>query len=128
MTLNLHLLYFVWTEEYCQTSPNKNKTPNLWHVTSILVCCIFGCLVWREIDRLKTFLAICHGSHCTKSLFIFQKIELIETMYKIFIKWSKNSSPKLLPLPPKLNIVDIRVADFLNKLPSSWSKVRCHWL
>ena len=42
MTLNLPLLYFVWTEEYCQTSPNKNKSPNLWHITSILVCCIFG--------------------------------------------------------------------------------------
>jgi hypothetical protein len=41
MTLNLPLLYFVWTEEYCQTSPNKNKSPNLWHATSILVCCIF---------------------------------------------------------------------------------------
>ena len=27
----------------CQTSPNKNKSPNLWHVTSILVCCIFVC-------------------------------------------------------------------------------------
>ena len=38
------LFYFVWTEEYCQTSPNKNKSPNLWHVTSILVCCIFD---WR---------------------------------------------------------------------------------
>ena len=36
------LLYFVWTEEYCQTSPNRNKSPNLWHVTSILVCYIFG--------------------------------------------------------------------------------------
>ena len=31
----------VWTEEYCQTSPNKNKSPNLWHIPSILVCCIF---------------------------------------------------------------------------------------
>ena len=27
----------------CQTcSPNKNKPSNLWHITSILVCCIFG--------------------------------------------------------------------------------------
>ena len=43
MTLNLPFLYFVWTEEYHQTSPNKNKSPNLWHVTSILVCCIFAC-------------------------------------------------------------------------------------
>ena len=42
MTLNLPLLYVLWLEEYCQTSPNKNKSPNLWHVTSILVCCIFG--------------------------------------------------------------------------------------
>ena len=42
MTLNLPLLYFVWTEEYCQTSPNKNKSSNLWHVTRILVCCIFA--------------------------------------------------------------------------------------
>ena len=47
MTLNLPLLYFVWTEEYCQTSPNKNKSPNIWHVTSILVCCIFGCAPWQ---------------------------------------------------------------------------------
>jgi hypothetical protein len=31
----------LWLEEYCQTSPNKNKSPNLWHVTSILVCYIF---------------------------------------------------------------------------------------
>ena len=26
-----------WFVEYCQTSPNKNKSPNLWHITS----CIF---------------------------------------------------------------------------------------
>ena len=35
MTLNLPLLYVLWLEEYCQISPNKNKSPNLWHVTSI---------------------------------------------------------------------------------------------
>ena len=47
MTLNLPLLYFVWTEEYCQTSPNKNKLPNLWHVTRILVYWIFAyCISW----------------------------------------------------------------------------------
>ena len=58
MTLNLSLSYFVCTEEYCQTSPNKNKWPNLWHVTSILVCCIFA---FNEIllSELRTnFLAI----------------------------------------------------------------------
>ena len=41
MTLNLSLLYVLWLEENCQISPNKNKPPNLWHVTSILVWCIF---------------------------------------------------------------------------------------
>ena len=45
MTLNLPLLYFVLTEEYCQTSPNKNKSTNLWHVTSILVCLIFAYII-----------------------------------------------------------------------------------
>ena len=41
MTLNLPSLYF-WLEEYGQTRPKKNQSPNLWHVTSILVCCIFA--------------------------------------------------------------------------------------
>ena len=40
MTLNLPLLYWFWFVEYCQTSPNKSKSPKLWHVTSIVVCCI----------------------------------------------------------------------------------------
>ena len=42
MTLNLPLLYVLWLEEYYQISPSKNRSPNLWHVTSILVCCIFA--------------------------------------------------------------------------------------
>ena len=50
MTLNLPLLYFVWTEEYCQTSPNKNKSPNRWQVTKILVCCIFE-HHWNNLGR-----------------------------------------------------------------------------
>jgi hypothetical protein len=68
MTLYLPLLYFVWNEECCQTSPNKNKSPNLWHITSILVCCIFGyhqtsesvcCwLVVLEIIKKDAFLSI----------------------------------------------------------------------
>ena len=48
-TLNLPLLYFVWTEENCQTSPNKNKSLNLWHITSILVCCTFDSA--RDVNR-----------------------------------------------------------------------------
>ena len=35
MTLNLPLLYWFWFVEYCQTSPIKNKSPNLWHIISI---------------------------------------------------------------------------------------------
>ena len=42
MNLNLPLLCWFWFVEYCQPSPNKNKSPNLWHITSILVCCIFA--------------------------------------------------------------------------------------
>ena len=42
MTLNLPLSYWFWFIEYCQTSPNKSKSPILWHLTSILFCCIFG--------------------------------------------------------------------------------------
>ena len=53
MTLNLPLSYFVWTEEYCQPSPNKNKSSNLWHVTSILVYCIFGLNVAIWLDLLN---------------------------------------------------------------------------
>ena len=41
MTLNLPLSYVLWLEECCQIRQNKNKSPNLWHVTSILVCWIF---------------------------------------------------------------------------------------
>ena len=43
MTLSLPLLYVLWLEEYCQISPNKN----LWHITSILVCCIFAYGSWE---------------------------------------------------------------------------------
>jgi len=42
MTLNLSLLYFVWTEVYCQTSQNKKKSPSLWQITSLLIC-------WKKI-------------------------------------------------------------------------------
>ena len=47
--------------------PNKNKSPNIWHITSILVCCIFGppvmvpqvdffiCFLEEFEDTKKTF-------------------------------------------------------------------------
>ena len=44
MTLKLPLLYIVCTEEYCQTSPNKNKSPNLWHITSPHLSLLYFCL------------------------------------------------------------------------------------
>jgi hypothetical protein len=54
MSLNLPLLYVVWLEEYFQISPNKNKSPNLWHVTSILVCCIFECaLCQAKVGKVR---------------------------------------------------------------------------
>ena len=65
MTLNLPLLYFVCTEEYFQTSPNNNKSPNLWHVTSILVCCIFGQIPHQYFFDINCFklLLSCRKSH-----------------------------------------------------------------
>ena len=59
MTLNLPLLYGLWLEEYCQISPNKNKSPNLWHVTSILVCCIFEYVVIELADKLYNSVTVC---------------------------------------------------------------------
>ena len=53
-----------------QTSPNKNKTPNLWHITSILVCCIFED---TDLSSGKTL----NFASWTKSLQCFaNKIEL----------------------------------------------------
>ena len=46
MTLNLPLLYVLWLEEYCWICPNKNRSPNLWHVTSILVYFIIA--LWAD--------------------------------------------------------------------------------
>ena len=54
MTLNLPLLYVLWLEEYCQINPNKNRSPNLWHVTSILVCCIFANVHVTSVREIKS--------------------------------------------------------------------------
>ena len=68
MTFNLPLLYFVWNEEHCQTSPNKNKSTNLWHLTSIkssifltsglliplTVVCIFGWSFFQFFEKPTT--------------------------------------------------------------------------
>ena len=56
MTLNLPLLYVLWLEEYCQISPNRNKSPNLWHATSIFVCCIFASIESLQHPSLTYFL------------------------------------------------------------------------
>ena len=83
MTLNLPLLYFVWTEEYCQTSPNKNKSPNLWHVTSILICCIFA-----KYNTVITFGRM-KLSHCFGS-FIWKENKYIDN----YLFWDKGSIQK----------------------------------
>ena len=41
---------------YCQISPNKNKSPSLWHVTNILVSCIFG--LWAALTALEFYLVL----------------------------------------------------------------------
>ena len=94
MTLNLSLLYFVWTEEYCQPSPNKNKSPNLWHVTSILVCCIFACYSSCGVLALSWFF------FSDQSIFEKQAIQrLIQFLKHCFItkiEWlvKRNEEPK----------------------------------
>jgi hypothetical protein len=59
MTLNLPLLYVLWLEEFCRISPYKNKSPNLWHITSILVCCIFAITPWNELQKYLKVREIC---------------------------------------------------------------------
>ena len=91
MTLNLPLLYFVWTEEYCQTSPNKNKSSNHWHLTSILVSCIFACTPVRTMGHLhlpspssfpRTTAKLIKRLHsrCNKSLFCFQNYRFLSNV------------------------------------------------
>ena len=68
MTLNKSLLYVLWLEENCQISPNKNKSPNLWHVKSILVCYIFGWGIYASSVKKKSrsslwnlYMLVCQG-------------------------------------------------------------------
>ena len=56
MTLNLPLLHWFWFVEYCRTSPNKNKSPNVWHITSVLVCCILGSIYSCQIGAWKNYI------------------------------------------------------------------------
>ena len=87
MTLNLPLLYFVWTEEYCQTSPNKNKSPNLWHVTSILVCCIFG-QRQRNFDRFSGLYGNDYWHSAPESLLgwrFARRVALCSCIYRGFV-------------------------------------------
>ena len=99
--MNLPVLYFVWTE-YCQTSPNKNKSPNLWHITSILVCCIFdydngnGMVGWVEqfiwiysFFFLWMFLSIliCKAIFFCESNFLGIILNYLCTKGQIISKW-----------------------------------------
>ena len=85
MTLNLPLLYFVWPEEYCQTSPNKNKSPNLWHVTSILVCCIFDCApILCNFWYLFIYLGHVQRSSFWKCSYFFSRFFCVVATLKLF--------------------------------------------
>ena len=54
--------FIIFCLNYCQTSPNKNKSSKLWHVTSILVCCIF----------VPTSYIICFRQNRKASLFLIK--------------------------------------------------------
>ena len=80
MTLNLPFLYVLWLEEYCQTSPNKNKSPNLWtrnkHL-SLLYFCYKRTQVWNFwwtilcILGLTYILAFVHCNHNLSEIFLY---------------------------------------------------------
>ena len=110
MTLNLPLLYFVWTEEYCQTSPNKHKSPNLWHVTSIFVCCIFAFILKRYTFKEIFFLSVyCYASYLIYTSLIFywvpNSIATIMTIDQPTIARVSKYCPKILmPLTSYINV------------------------
>ena len=74
MILTLLLSYCVWTEEYYQTSPNKNKSPNLWHLTNILVCCIFA-HAKEKSAHFRIVLFFCAFTQCA-----------VLVLYKLFLR------------------------------------------
>ena len=58
MTLNLPSLYFsdyksMARPAQIKTNSPKNQSPNLWHVTSILVCCIFASEYHSSVSLLQ---------------------------------------------------------------------------
>ena len=81
MTLNLPLLYVLWLEEYCMISPNKNKSPNLWHVTSILVCCIFGRKPQAEFIEDTELLVLSSVSDYSRINLLLKILSLIVFIY-----------------------------------------------
>ena len=90
MTLNLPLLYVLWLEEYCQISPNKKRSPNLWHVTSIFVCCIFGCSrcnIWHKKRKIRLFWQDFFDHNFNFFLFqTFKRVERRHIFYEITLR------------------------------------------
>ena len=107
MTLNLPLLYVLWLEEYCQIRPNKNKSPNLWHITSILNSLLYFCVSLYWILNLDP---------CPK---YFRSVQKHWTSQKLF--WTfKSTSHQFLGLF-KLCCTEQKYSYtecFLNVLPS----------
>ena len=97
MLLNLPFLYFVWTGEYCQTSPNKNKSPNLWHVTSILSK---NSLIFDKSDHLpnnyeQKMLPFCNSFWPIFPLIIWQKTKLCAWASFAFCGYQVGEIPKM---------------------------------
>ena len=82
MTLNLNLLYVLWLEEYCQISPNKNKSPILWHVSSILVCCIF---VYFKKALAPIFMALKSKIHLSATIEAWNNLEISKCVVVSFV-------------------------------------------
>ena len=100
MTLNLPLLYVLWLEEYFQISPNKIKSPNLWHVTSILVCCIFALRYYIErfwLQDILGFLAQACKWHPILLIhtIIMMKCSAIDFFSKFYMPLQSYCSPML---------------------------------
>ena len=97
MTLKLPFLYVSWLEEYCQISQNKNKSLDLWHRTSILVC---SPLV--QFSKFNDFLLICWFLCINLSNFVSLVLKLhnqechTQLIWFFLFNWLRNQNLHLI--------------------------------
>ena len=80
---------------YCQTSPNKIKSPNLWHVTSILVWCSFGPPLPDLVQRLAENVWVWKDSkeHRSSLVSLIQNSEMFELIWGNLSKSNGKKKP-----------------------------------